>query len=76
MARTYRRRARHLAERGLLLVELDTTDEDLRLLGETSDSVRVVVRIERGQAERTVYTVLGTGSPWHVCACLVHRLPD
>lgn len=76
IARTYRRRAHHLAGRELLLVDLDAFDEDLRLLGETSTDVRVVVRIEPGQGESTVYTALGSGSPWQVGACLIHRLPD
>jgi hypothetical protein len=76
IARIYTRRARHLAESALLLVDLDTLSDDLDRLRESADPVRVVVRTERVQGARVVYTAVGAGTPWRIRACLVHRLPD
>jgi hypothetical protein len=75
LARIYARRVRHLAVRGMLLVDEVSTLADLDAFRATSQAGGVVIRTERGNDGRTVYTALVAGRPPRIGACLVHQLP-
>lgn len=76
LARIYSRRVKHLAARGLLLVDEASTLADLDAFRETQHAGRVIIRTEHADGGRTVYTALVAGQPTSMGACLVHHLPD
>jgi hypothetical protein len=69
------RRVRHLAQRGLLLDDVDATLDDLRALAAEDVPFTVVNRLLASPTGEEVYTVLLTGTPPRVRVAFSHHRP-
>ena len=76
IAAIYRRRVRHLARKGYLVVAPQQTLDDLDALEASGQPPRVVILIEHVTGGRRVYTAVLAGDEPTARACFVHDLPE